>query len=126
LADPDPKIRQDALGTLSSLKGDRRAYEPVLSAVHDLDAWTRRASVLHLRWFSDAAAVEHLARLVEDPDVSVRSALGETIRNLAVGTDRSAVAADALLALLADTSPQVRAGAARGLGVLRAPRPAAT
>lgn len=126
LADPDPRIRQDALGALSSLKGDRRAYELVLSALHDPDAWTRQSAVLHLRWFADAAAVEHLTRLIQDPDVSVRSALGETIGNLAVGTDRSAVAADALLVLLADTAPQVRAGAARCLGMLGVPRPAAT
>ncbi|GAA2521198.1 HEAT repeat domain-containing protein [Winogradskya humida] len=125
LADPDPKIRQDALGALSSLKSDRRAYELVLSALNDPDAWTRRSAVLDLRWFADAAAVEHLARLIQDPDVSVRSALGETIGHLAVGTDHSAMAADALLSLLADTELQVRAGAERGLGVLGAPRPAA-
>ncbi|GAA1557210.1 hypothetical protein GCM10009827_092700 [Dactylosporangium maewongense] len=120
LADPDPRIRQDALGALSSLKGDRRAYELVLSAVHDPDALTRESAVLHLRWFADAAAVEHLARLIQDPDVRVRSILGETIGTLAVGTDRSAMAVDALLSLFADDAPQVRAGAARGLGMLGA------
>ncbi|GAA2852602.1 hypothetical protein Acy02nite_51660 [Actinoplanes cyaneus] len=59
LADPDPKIRQDALGALSSLKSDRRAYELVLSILHDPDASTRRSAVLHLRWFAAAAAIEH-------------------------------------------------------------------
>ena len=58
VADSDPAIRQDALGALSSLKHERRAYELVASALHDPDDQTRQAAVLYLRWFTAPAAVE--------------------------------------------------------------------
>jgi HEAT repeat protein len=121
LADPDPRIRRSALGSLTGLKTDGRAYTLVVSALQDPDAWTRGSAVLHLRWFAEPAAVEQLIPLIYDPAETVRSALGETLGTLPVGADRRPPVTDALLALLADPVPLVRAAAARGLGQLGGP-----
>ncbi|GIH01788.1 HEAT repeat domain-containing protein [Plantactinospora mayteni] len=59
LTDADPQIRRAALGTLTSLKSDIRAYGLVVSALHDPDDETRQAAVLHLRWFANPDAVDH-------------------------------------------------------------------
>ncbi|RKR86178.1 HEAT repeat protein [Micromonospora pisi] len=119
LTDVDPQIRRAVLGSLTSIEGDRRAYELVLSALHDPDDWTRRSAVLHLRWFADPDSVNHLLPLTRDPAVHVRSALGETIGYLPIHPDHRPDATAALLSLLVDAEPRVRAGAARGLGNLR-------
>ncbi|MGW4463713.1 HEAT repeat domain-containing protein [Micromonospora sp. NPDC004704] len=121
LTDADPQIRRTVLGSLTSLKGDRRAYELMLSALHDPDDRTRRSAVLHLRWFADPDAVDHLLPLTRDPAAHVRAALGETIGHLPIAPDHRPAATAALLLLLGDAEPEVRAGAASGLGSLGGP-----
>ncbi|MEU9829734.1 HEAT repeat domain-containing protein [Micromonospora chersina] len=121
LSDADPQIRRAALGSLTSLKSDRSAYELVLSALYDPDDETRQSAVLHLRWFADPDAVNHLLPLTRDTALHVRSALSETIGHLLLGSDHRPDATAALLSLLVDPEPQVRAGAAHGLGNLGGP-----
>lgn len=121
LTDPDPRLRQTALGTLSSLKNEPSAYDLVTAALHDPDEQVRRSAVLDLRWFANAAAVHSLTPLTRDQSANVRSALGETIGNLPLDTHDRPAALDALLLLLADLEPQVRAGAARGISALGGP-----
>ena len=106
---------------MSSLKGDRRAYELAAFALHDPDDRTRRAAVLAVRWLAEPAAIEHLIPLTHDRDVHVRSVVGETIGSLAVDSDRLQEATATLLSQLAAPAPEVRAGTGRGLGVLGGP-----
>lgn len=121
LTDADPRIRQSALGTLTGLKGDVRARDLVLSALHDEDNETRTTAVLSLRWFADPDAIDHLLPLTRDPAMRVRWALAETIGHLPVDPNHRPDVTAALLTLLADPEPRVRAGAVRGLGPLGGP-----
>lgn len=118
LADPDPAIRRTALNSLPSVDNNPQAYELVVTALEDLDAWVRHDAVRLLAWSAPTAAVDHLVSLTSDPVWYVRSALGEAVGRRAANSDRAPAAAGALRELLADSNPSVRAGAARGLGLL--------
>lgn len=118
LADPNPAIRRTALNSLPSVNNNPQAYELVVTALQDLDAWVRSDAVLLLAWSAPPAVVDHLVSLTSDPVWYVRSVLGEAIGRRAANSDRAPAAAAALRELLADSESSVRAGAARGLGML--------
>jgi hypothetical protein len=118
LGDTDPAIRRTALNSLPRVDENPQAYELVVTALQDPDAWIRHDAVLLLAWSAPPAVVDHLVPLTSDPVWYVRSALGEAIGRRAANSDRVPAAAAALRKLLADSEASVRAGAARGLGLL--------
>lgn len=118
LADPDATIRRTALNSLPSVHNNPQAYALVITALQDPDPWVRHDAVLLLAWTAPSAAVDHLVPLASDPAWYVRSVLGEAVGRRAANSDRAPAAAAALRELLADSEPSVRAGAARGLGML--------
>ncbi|MDX2647811.1 HEAT repeat domain-containing protein [Streptomyces sp. PA03-1a] len=118
LADPDPTIRRTALNSLPSVSNNAQAYALVVTALQDPDSWVRHDAVLLLAWSAPPAAVDHLVPLTSDPAWYVRSVLGEAVGRRAANSDRAPAAAAALRELLANSEPSVRAGAARGLGML--------
>ncbi|WP_433366020.1 HEAT repeat domain-containing protein [Actinoplanes sp. CA-142083] len=136
LSSEDPAIRRAAVDSLPALTADPRVEDLLVAALSDPDMWTRHHAVLGLAWDAPAAVVDHLIPLATDESWQVRAALGEALGRLsaaaaaaaaaqaasadalAAGSDRRAAAAEALLVLLGDAEPSVRAGAARGLGNL--------
>jgi HEAT repeat protein len=120
-ADPDRDVRQTALGSLASLRGDQRAYEVTVAALRDPDVVVRHSAVLHMRSFTALGPVDNLLALTSDPAPLVRSAVGEIMGNLPIVPDRRPAVVEALSLLLADSEPRVRAGAARGLAALSGP-----
>jgi HEAT repeat protein len=122
LADDDAQVRRTAIDSLPSPTADTRVRDLLVTALRDPDDGVRHHAVLGLAWSSPPEVADQLIPLTADPSDEVRAVLGEAIGRVAAGTDRHAAATDAVLHLLADESPAVRAGAARGLGSLGGPR----
>lgn len=114
LSDPDPGVRTYAAKWLGVL-GDKRALEPLIAHLDDVDGEVRRAAAmgLGLGAFRDVRAVESLLACLSraDAPVKVGAAFG-------LGLIRDVRAVGPLIALLDDVDGEVRCAAARALGIL--------
>ena len=80
--DVDPRIRATAVAAIGELK-DPRAFDVLLSALPDAEPIVRIAAAVALERLNDSAALDPLRRLLEtEPDIGVRSRLGQAILTL--------------------------------------------
>jgi HEAT repeat protein len=114
LADKDPDVRVEAVGTVGYLK-DRTSLAALIAAAGDAEPRVRRASVGALIFVRDEAVVTTVLQRLSDADWSVREAAAEAASFL---SEQPAVGA-ALIAVLDDEYWQVRLKATRGLGRLK-------
>jgi HEAT repeat protein len=117
LQDVDPAVRVQAIGVIGFLKLEESI--PALTAsAGDADAHVRRAAVSALAFSHLKPAAEAITRALQDIDWMVREMAAETLGSNANGL----MAADRLIAGLADEFWQVRLKAIRGLGRMKIER----
>ncbi|MEV4517040.1 HEAT repeat domain-containing protein [Dactylosporangium sp. NPDC049525] len=131
LRDADPHVRQIALGSVGSLRGDARVLPAVLEALRDPDPAVRGTAVLTVGDVGDLGALDSLLALRRDPSPRVRSLLGHATGQLIApgwgpprtppGPAQVETAVAALVDLLADPDREVRVGAVQGLGMIGGP-----
>jgi vesicle coat complex subunit len=117
LQDADPAVRVQAIGVIGFLKLEESI--PALTAsAGDPDAHVRRAAVSALAFSHLKPAAEAITRALQDNDWMVREMAAETLGSNANGL----MAADRLIAGLADEFWQVRLKAIRSLGKMKVDR----
>ena len=107
-----PSVREQAVFALGQIR-DRRAVEPLISALKDADADVREQAAFALGQIRDTAAVDALIVAVKDADTDVREQVV-----FALGQLRDPRAIDALTIALKDQNADVRKQAAFALGQL--------
>ena len=136
LKDPQPEIRKQAAVALGEI-GDPRAVEPLVAALKDRDGTVREGAARSLGEIKDARATGPLIALLKDEEwgVRVRTAgaldrigwrpaeIEEKVRWLAASRSWDELAGlgasgvGELTEALKDKSPDIRAGAAKGMGL---------
>jgi HEAT repeat protein len=109
-------FRGSAAISLGRLK-DRRAVQPLITALRDADSDVRFSAAMALGQLEDARAVEPLIAALQDPERPVREMAASSLSSL-----RDPRAAEPLLRALRDPAPDVRRFAAWGLGNMKAQR----
>jgi HEAT repeat protein len=117
LQDADAAVRVQAIGVIGFLKLEESI--PALTAlINDPDAHVRRASVSALAFSQLKPAAETITRALKDADWMVREMAAETLGLNVNGS----LAADQLIACLADEFWQVRLKTIRSLGRMKIER----
>jgi HEAT repeat protein len=114
--DVDPQTRSLALGALSGLQRDDRAFAAHTHGLADPDPDVRRSAVSGLGYSNRPDAVAPLLRQADDGSSGVRMSVAYSLGRLA---DRAAI--PALLAYLGDTDAYVRDAAVHALGEVGGP-----
>lgn len=115
LSADSPLVRAHAAGVLGKV-GDKRAFDPLLSALADKHPDVRRKAARALGHLGDKRATSALVQRLSDESWMVRSHAATAVGQLGDRTARSA-----LVKALDDEYPFVQAAAAEGLGYLGDP-----
>ena len=114
MQDSDAAVRVQAIGVIGFLKLEE-SIPALTSLINDPDAHVRRAAVSALAFSQMKPAAETITRALKDNDWMVREMAAETLGLNVNG----ALAADQLIASLADAFWQVRLKAIRSLGKMK-------
>jgi HEAT repeat protein len=90
LNDPDERVRSDAVGSLTSFKGEPGAFEALETATRDPSECVRVQAASSLGYFGDARAIPILESLKGDPSSEVRRFAESALRMLKGSDDDAA------------------------------------